>query len=183
VDLDVHLEAIAAGDADAFGRWVTAAEVPLRRSLASFARTVDTESVLQEGLLRAWQIAPRVRPDGAGNSLLRMAIRITRNYAVSEVRRQRRAEARSELAEPPVAPPVPPDPLLRETISACCDKLPAAPKKALAIRLAARGGASDRQLAARARQSIDAFLKAVSRARAMLAECLRRNGVDLEASG
>ena len=63
-DLDVHLSAIVSGDPEAFGRWVAGCELRLRRSLASFAGSVDVEAVLQETLLRVWQVAPRLEPDG-----------------------------------------------------------------------------------------------------------------------
>ena len=54
-DLDIHLTAIAAGDATAFAAWLAGAELPLRRRLRPFASSVDTEAVLQEALLRVWQ--------------------------------------------------------------------------------------------------------------------------------
>ena len=64
-----------AGDKDAFAAWLAGAERPVRISLRSFAVKVDTEAVLQEALLRVWQVAPRVRPDGRSNALLRFALR------------------------------------------------------------------------------------------------------------
>ena len=64
IDLDDQLAAIAAGDPDAFGRWVAGAEHELRASLASFAAAVDSEVIVQETLLRMWQVAPRVERDG-----------------------------------------------------------------------------------------------------------------------
>ena len=67
-DLAVHPAAHAAGDAQAFGRFLAGAEQRLRRALASFAARVDTEAVLQESLLRLWQIAPRFVADGRPNS-------------------------------------------------------------------------------------------------------------------
>ena len=69
-DTDVELLAIAAGDADAFARWLARTERPLRRSLARFATVSDTEAVLQEALLRVWQIAPRCPGDGRPHGLL-----------------------------------------------------------------------------------------------------------------
>src|SRR6185437_5928786 len=75
-DLDVHFPAIAAGDAGAFGRWLAGAEPCLRQSLRPFAARVDTEAVVQEALLRTWQVVPRHAPDGRPNSLLRLALRI-----------------------------------------------------------------------------------------------------------
>src|SRR5512138_1961612 len=91
MDLDVDLALICAGDVVAFGRWLAGAEPRVRDTLGSFARVIDVEAVLQEALLRVWQVAPRFVADGKPNGLLRLAIRIARNLAVSEVRRQRTA--------------------------------------------------------------------------------------------
>src|SRR5688500_5682625 len=88
-DLDRELPAIQRGDAGAFGRWMAAAEPELRRALRPLAASVDAEAVLQEALLRVWQVAPRLHPDGRGNSLLRLAVTVARNVAVSELRRLR----------------------------------------------------------------------------------------------
>ncbi len=88
-DTDRELAAIAAGDADAFARWLARAEPALRRSLRRFAVAVDTEAVLQEGLLRAWQVAPRCERDGRPHGLLRLSMRIVQNLAISEARRRR----------------------------------------------------------------------------------------------
>lgn len=91
-DLDVHLDAIGAGDAGAFGQWLARAEPSLRESLRSFARTVDTEAVVQETALTLWNLARagRVRPDGRGNSLLRLGVTVARRRAIDLDRRQRR---------------------------------------------------------------------------------------------
>src|SRR5687767_6537113 len=89
MDLDLELAAIASGDADAYARWLSHAERPLRESLRSFARYIDTEAILQEALLRVWQVAPSIKPDGRPNALLRMAVRISRNLCVSDLRRRR----------------------------------------------------------------------------------------------
>src|SRR5436190_11585751 len=91
IDLDVHLLEIAIGDVDAFARWLAGAEPTVRLSLRSFASVIDVEAVLQESLLRVWQVAGRFERDGKPNGLLRLAIRIARNLAVSEVRRTRAA--------------------------------------------------------------------------------------------
>lgn len=175
MDLDVHLSAIQAGDAEAFAAWLAGAEVPLRRSLRGFARVVDTEAVLQEALLRVWQVAPRFTPDGKPNALLRFAQRTVRNAAIDEVRRQRQAPP--ELAPEPIAP-VEPDPLLREAIRRCREQLPAKPAQALTARLGAHR--SDRELAAQLGLKVNTFLKNVGRARKLLVECLSRAGVTLE---
>jgi len=179
-DLDVHLPAIASGDADAFGRWLASAEAPLRRSLRSFAAVVDTEAVLQESLLRVWQVAPEVEVTGS-NSLLRLAHRITRNLALSEARKRRAQVA--EVEDTPLEP-APPDPLLRRLIASCREKLPKKPGLALHARLDACGGAPDASLAEGLGMSKNTFLQNFGRARKLLRACLERalakEGVALE---
>lgn len=179
-DLDGHLAAIAAGDQRAFGRWLGQAEPPLRASLRSFAASVDTESVVQETMLRVWQIAPQVKRDGRENSLLRLAVRIARNLAISEVRRlgTRPVELETidrELTEE--AADAPSDPLLRKLIEACRDKLPGKPAAALRARLLACGTHSDADLAAQVGMKKNTFLQNFTRARRLLEQCLESHGV------
>jgi RNA polymerase sigma factor (sigma-70 family) len=186
-DLDPLLPAIVAGDSAAFGQWMSAAEPPLRASLRSYAARVDTEAVIQEALLRVWQFAPRHAPDGLPNSLLRFAMRVARNLCIDELRRARvspmdddgieraiaqRAEGQSESA---------PDPFLREVIAGCRDKLPAKPAEVLSARLESAGGEPDLTIAERLGMQLNTFLQNVTRARRFLAECLKRQNVDLEA--
>jgi len=182
--LDDLLPAIGAGDATAFARWLAGAEGRLRDSLRSFAARVDTEAVLQEALIRVWQVAPRFVPDGRPDGLVRLAIRIARNVAVSELRRnrldpveiealERAADDRDELS------PGPADPMLRRTIEDCRRHLPARPAAALAARLQSGGSVPDERLAERLGMRTNTFLQNVTRARRLLAECLRRRGVDL----
>ena len=175
MDLDVHLPAIAAGDARAFAAWLAGAEAPLRRSLRRFARVVDTEAVLQEGLLRVWQVAPRIERDGKPNALLRMAHRIVGNAAIDETRRQRLPPP--ELAPEPIDP-TEPDPLLRRAIAECRDKLPPKPAQALTARLGAHR--SDAELAEGLGLKLNTFLQNVGRARKLLLECLALAGITLE---
>ena len=104
-DLDGELPAIVAGDTGAFSRWVAGAEPRLRASLLPFAATVDAEPVLQETLLRVWQVAPRHVCDGRPESLLRLAVRIARNLAIDEVRRPRAEPLHDD--DPPAADPGP----------------------------------------------------------------------------
>ncbi len=185
LDLDVHLPAIAAGDAQAFGAWLAAAEPSLRRGLRGFAAQVDVEAVLQEALLRTWQVAPRCAPDGRANALLRLAQRIGWNLAVSEARRAGRGLTVDPalLAEGIDAAqryePRLPDPLLREQVARCREKLPPRPAEALAARL--EGGGPDATLAARLGMQKNTFLQNFTRARKLLLECLRRAGIDLAA--
>lgn len=180
-DTDLELVAIAAGDADAFARWLATAEEPLRRSLRGFAAAVDTEAVLQEALLRAWQVAPRCTPDGRPHGLLRLCARIAHNLAVSAARRYRLAPVPASDAIPDVAlePAALPDEAVRSAVAACREKLPNQPARALAARLDDQGANSDHQLAATLGMRTNTFLQNITRARALLAECLRRAGIDL----
>jgi RNA polymerase sigma-70 factor (ECF subfamily) len=177
LDLDRHLPEIVAGDPSAFARWVAVAEPALRDGLRSFAASVDTEAVLQEALLRTWQVAPRLAPDGAPNALFRMAVRIARNLALSEVR-GRRPRA-GELPDVPVEP-AEPDPLLARLVRLCLEKLPSQPRAAFLARLGARGGRDDGALAGDLRMKLNTFLQNVTRARRLVLRCLAAKGVDLE---
>lgn len=183
VDSDRELAAIAAGDAEAFARWLACCELPLRRSLRRFAVAVDTEAVLQEALLRVWQVAPRCTPDGRRDGLLRLAMRITRNLAIDEARRLRTVSTSlpdgGEL-EPAVEPVGVPDAAVRAAFAACRDKLPAQPRAAIDARLRADGSRDDHALAAQLSMRTNTFLQNVTRARRLLAECLRRAGIDLD---
>lgn len=185
-DLDVHLLAIQARDAHAFGRWMAGAEPTVRVSLRSFATVVDVEAVLQEALLRVWQVAPRFVQDGRPNGLLRLAVRIGRNLAVSEVRRTRARPAEPEDLERALAEAAEieggdvPDPLLRARIEECREALPDKPRQALEARLESAGGVSDADLAAGLAMRLNTFLQNFTRARRFLAECLRRHGVTID---
>jgi len=176
VDFDVHLAAIVAGDADAFGRWMAGSERIVRESLRSFAAVVDVEAVLQESLLRVWQVAPRFERDGRPNGLLRFAIRIARNLAVSELRRTKTEPTEEvEISDEPRIP----DPLLREAIRECRDKLPPKPRQVLDRRLADAGAHDDYDLAEALGMRLNTFLQNFTRARQLLAECLKKKGVEL----
>lgn len=187
IDLDVHLSAISAGDAGAFGRWLAGAEPPLRASLRPFAARVDTEAVLQEAMLRTWQVAPRHAPDGKANSLLRLSMRIAKNLCIDEVRRARVTPADEEaleqasLAQIDPEPRSGPDPLLRRVIDECRKLLPGKPAEALAARLASGGAEPDETLAERLGMRLNTFLQNFTRARKLLAECLHKHHVDLDA--
>lgn len=182
-DLDgSYLAAIVAGDAQAFGHWMARAEPPLRLQLRSFATVVDVEAVLQESLLRVWQVAPRFRPDGRPNGLLRLAVRISRNLAIDETRRQRRLrevedQTRAHFApEPSTVEPAPADPLLRRLIALCREKLPPRPAAALTARLEAAGATADATLAEGLGMRKNTFLQNITRARTLLADCLTSQG-------
>jgi RNA polymerase sigma-70 factor (ECF subfamily) len=181
-DLDHFVSAIAAGDAMAFGQWVAGAELPLRASLHKFAAVVDVEAVLQETLLRTWQVAPRFRSDGKANGFLRLATSIARHLAIDLARRHRAewTAPREEVEMSAVAEAASPaDPFLRRALAECQERLPDQPRKALAQRLAAAGADSDVVLAERVKMRLNTFLQNVTRARRLLADCLRKRGVDL----
>ena len=182
MDLDTHLAAIATGDTDAFGRWVAGAEAPLRGALRSLSARVDTEAILQEALLRVWQVAPRVVSDGKPNALLRFALRVAKNRALSELRRARVTGVDDEKfarlveqeSEAIAAPP--PDPLLRRAFVACREELPEKPAAALSARLEA-SGEDDESLAANLGMRPNTFLQNFTRAKKMLADCLQKKGI------
>ncbi len=183
-DLDVHLTAIQRGDAEAFAAWLVAAEPSLRRGLRSFARQVDVEAILQEALLRTWQVAPRFVADGQPNGLVRLAQRIAWNLAISETRRLKTAsvDPATLAAGVDAAQRVEmrlPDPILREKIEKCHEKLPPKPKQALGARLAEGAALPDATLAERLGMEKNTFLQNITRARKLLLECLEKNGVDL----
>ena len=184
---DELLAAIGAGDTAVFARWLAGAEPRLRASLRSFAARVDVEAVLQETLLRVWQIAPRFVPDGRPDALLRVGIRIARNLAISELRRQRLEPVEMDALErlsnsndglgtglDPAG-----DPLLRRAIEECRRRLPRKPAQALQARLEGAGAEPDDRLADRLGMRPNTFLQNITRARRFLAECLRGHGVDL----
>jgi DNA-directed RNA polymerase specialized sigma24 family protein len=182
VDLDQELDGIVAGDPDAFGRWVAGAEAPLRATLRSMAAWVDCEAVVQEALLRVWQVAPRCRRDERPNALLRLAARIARNLAIDELRRVRKVDGVEveDVEAVVVAEPRMVDPLLRKAIEECRKALPGKPAAALTARVESAGGDADAVLAARVKMRLNTFLQNVGRARKLLAECLRRRGVGVE---
>lgn len=186
-DLDVHLPRIQEGDAQAFGAWLAQAEPSLRRGLRSFARQVDVEAVLQEALLRTWQVAPRFAPDGRPNGLLRLAQRIGWNLAVSETRRLRTVQVDPELLQAGVDralryEPHSPDPDLRAQVQRCREQLPPKPGQALTARLAGGGAVPDATVAEGLGMRKNTFLQNITRARKLLRDCLERAGVDLKAA-
>jgi RNA polymerase sigma-70 factor (ECF subfamily) len=184
LDLDCHVSAIAAGDAIAFEHWLAGAEQPLRALLRRFAAHVDIEAVLQEALLRTWQVAPRFQADGRENGLLRLAQRIAKNLAIDLARREQHAAGDTrELLEEVIAAPTPraPDPFLQRLIAECHAKLPPKPAAALAARIADGGAFADSHLARRLQMATNTFLQNVTRARKLLAECLTKQGVDWRA--
>jgi RNA polymerase sigma-70 factor (ECF subfamily) len=182
--IDRAFDAVCGGDQAAFAAWLRLVELPLRDRLRSFAQAVDVEAVLQEGLLRMWQLAPRVRLEGHQASL-RYAARLTRNLALMEARRLGRmdrvdSERLAALPELRVDPPPPPDPGLRRLIERCLDTLPRRPGEALRARIREGAWSPDRELAAALRMKLNTFLQNIVRARRLMADCLERHGVARE---
>jgi RNA polymerase sigma factor (sigma-70 family) len=179
-DLDFFVGAIVGGDTQAFGLWLSRAEPTVRVTLRSFAASIDVEAVLQESLLRVWQVAGRFEPDGRPNGLLRLAIRIARNLAISETRRTRATPVEAEHLENIVETEAhEPDPMLRKAIADCREALPVKPKQALDARLGSDGGRDDVELAESLNMKLNTFLQNFTRARQMLADCLKKKGVDV----
>ena len=186
MDLDVHLAAIAAGDADAFARWVAGAEPRLRRSLRPLAAQVDVEAVLQEALLRIWNAAATHVPDGQPDSLLRLAFVAAKNLARDALRASHAAH-RSSLeplslleALPDEQAELPGDPFLREAILLCRETLRGPPALAFAARLDDAGRSPDEALALKLGMRLNTFLQNFGRARKALLACLAKRGVELE---
>ncbi|MDB5218819.1 MAG: hypothetical protein JWO86_6746 [Myxococcaceae bacterium] len=187
MDLDAHLPAILLRDTRAFGQWMAGAEGTMRDSLRSFASVLDVESVLQEALLRVWQVAPRFVADGRPNGLLRLGLRIARNLAVSELRRTKSRPVPEEDLELALAQAEQveggdrtPDPLLREVLAKCHERLPEKPRQVMTVRLSPAGGRSDDELASLVGMRLNTFLQNFTRARRMLAECLKKHGIHIE---
>lgn len=176
---EILFRVIVAGDPVAFGRWIAGAERPLRESLRSFAARVDVEAVVQETLLRTWQIAPRVEWDGKPNPLLRVALRIARNLAIDEVRRARTIAVGDEELDVLAFVTHDVDPFLRKTILDCREKLPQQPARALDARIQSSGAEPDATLASRIGMKLNTFLQNFTRARKLLADCLRSRGVEI----
>lgn len=180
-DTDRDLEGIAAGDHNAFARWVAAAEPRIRLSLYRFCRFVDTEVVVQETLLRMWQLAPRFTPDGKSDAMLRYAIRTAHNLAVTEARRNRTRNP-IDLHEPPESGTAVPPPLseskLREAVERCLKELPGRPSSAIRARLR-DPHVRDDALAEGLGMTVNTFFQNIRRARLALLECLQRHGFAL----
>jgi len=179
-DLDICERAIADRDESAFAIWVAAVEHRLRVGLAGFARTVDTESVIQETLLRVWQVAPRFKPDGKPEGLLRLAHRIARNLAITEIRRRHpRGGLPPDLEDDTeTAPSFEDDDALREGINHCFKRLPEAPRMALEARLRS-AAVRDESLADSLVMKPNTFFQNIRRARLALLKCLKSRGISL----
>lgn len=184
-EVDRTYRGVQAEDADAFAAWLALVEMPLRRSLRPFARSVDAEVIMQEGLLRMWVLAPKLDLHGR-NASLRFALRLFRNMAISETRRlrnrlpvdPREVEDHEEMR---VEPEPPPDPHLRQIIWGCIEKLPRRAREVLLLRITTPGSdLSDRERAAGLGIKVNTFVQQVVRARRLVSDCLKDNGVPVE---
>jgi DNA-directed RNA polymerase specialized sigma24 family protein len=172
-------------DRAAFTDWVRAVEGPLRRSLGRFARAVDTEAILQEGLLRMWTLAPDLELQGEHASL-RYAYTLVANLAKHEARRiaifvpldEPTADG-APHPEPAIDPEPPSDPALSRAILDCIEKLPRQPRRALGARLENDEVRPDRDLAEEAGMKLNTFHQNIVHARRHLAQCLEGRGVRL----
>lgn len=177
-DLDLLVPAIVAGDAQVFGQFMAATEMPLRRSLKAFAVRVDIEAVVQEAFLRLWQVAPRFASDGRPNGFVRLLCRVARNLALDDLKRRREEPSDAENVEALFeAEPV--DPMLRNLIAHCFEELPPKPRLAIVSRIDSHGSEQDSHLAERCAMTLNTFLQNVTRARKLLASCLEAKGVQV----
>src|SRR5262249_34077866 len=71
------------------------------------------------------------------------------------------------------------DPMLRRAIEECRRLLPRKPAAAIEARIDSGGGEPDAVLAERVRMRRNTCLQNITRARRLLADCLRRRGIDL----
>ncbi len=88
-------------------------------------------------------------------------------------------QAASAFAEPSLQGE--PDPFLRRVIEECRKLLPVKPGEALSARLVGGGVEPDETLAERLGMRLNTFLQNFGRARKLLAECLAKRKVDLDA--
>ena len=176
--VDLAYARAQAGDPRGFEAWVRLVEPPLRASLSGFARSVDVEAVVQEGLLRMWVLAPRLTLVGR-DAPLRYALTLVRNLVRREAQRLSRFDHPEASPEPVTPDPHPPDPALRRAILACLQELPRRPQQALAARIEGDRAEADRDLAACLGMRLNTFLQNVVRARRLLAQCLESRGISL----
>lgn len=167
------------GDREGFADWVRRVEIPLRKSLRSFARSVDVEAIVQEGLLRMWVLAKGLTLAGESASL-RYALRLVRNLAIDEARRMGTLALDDPPPEPAVQPAPVPDAGLRRVILRCLGRLPTMPGRAIRARLLNHDCAPDRDIARRAGMQLNTFLQNIVRARRHLRKCLESHRVRLQ---
>ena len=181
-EIDELWDQVRLGDERAFGDWMGRVERPIHRMLRPFAPAVDTESVVQETLVRMWHLSqhPKRKLEG-DNASLRFAFGMARNLARNLARKYRREHllptSDSTDDESPVVEDVRPDPFLRWIIEKCLAALVGPLRRALGVRLE-DGHRPAPELARSVRMTVNTFHQNVARARKSVAECLRKHGVD-----
>jgi len=183
-DIEVaELEAIARRDREAFSRWFARCEIPLKRSLRSFAQTADVEAIVQETAIKLWQDPSKIRPDGGSGFLLRWARVVARNAARNAAKRPaNRLDHHASM--PPddeiVAHVLPmSDLFLRTRIQQCLERLPIRQQRGFRARLDNGGSRKDRELAESIDMSFDVFRQTITRGRKALIKCLRSFNIDV----
>ena len=172
-EIDDIWERVRRGDHGAFADWVRFCEPGLRKRLRGFAPRVDVESVVQEGLLRMWVLAPTRTLTGE-NASFRFALRLVRNLALSWLPREDRDDDGPVVEVPP---PSPPDEGLKQAIRICLAKLPPKPREASLGRLRV---ISDRDRARLLGMTINALHQNSVRARKLFWKCLEGAGFSRE---
>jgi DNA-directed RNA polymerase specialized sigma24 family protein len=177
-----ELGAIAGRDAAAFTRWFARCEIPLKRSLQSFAELVDVESVAQDAAFKVWQHASAITPDGRPGFLLRWSRTVALNDARSKIRRADHRPDHWELltgeeVNKGISPP--PDSFFLERVKRCLERLQAHQQRAFLARLADGGARPDRELATSIDMGFDAFRQNLTRGRKALVQCLASFKIDV----
>jgi RNA polymerase sigma-70 factor (ECF subfamily) len=199
-------QAIVARDQHAFNEWHKRYEIRLRRSLRSFADVVDPEAALQEALLRMWQTAPVVKPDGhraiepdGPDFLYRWTVTVAHRNALNRLKRSAREDlvgrvelvadvrprddnavggrTRKRIGEQDTYKERTADPMLRERIGRCANQLTGKLRNALRARIRDEGQRNDSELAAELGTTHDAFRKQIGRFRDAVEQCLLRHGI------
>lgn len=181
--IDDLFSEVCRADPRAFEAWLAEVEIPLRRSLAPWARAVDVESVVQESLIRVWVYALDRGGELEGeNASLRWAIGVARNVARNEARRFGREDFMppDDLPDSSTEPEPLPDPALMRIIRACLGRLTGRPAQALLARLEGGFAVHDSALARTLGMRLNTFRQNIVRARKQVAACLSENGAPLE---
>jgi DNA-directed RNA polymerase specialized sigma24 family protein len=179
-ELDLLWSRACTSDSRAFGDWAARVEGSVRRRLASYARLVDTEAVMQEALLRMWARATdHEAPALTGeNASLRFAIVLAWNLARNLARREAKHVSLppEEFPEGEIEPDPLPDPYLRRAIEECLQRLAPNPKRALLARIAS-AVVPDATVATELAMTLNTFFQNITRARKQLADCLAARGI------
>jgi DNA-directed RNA polymerase specialized sigma24 family protein len=176
-EIDEAFADARSGNRDAFTRWMRMAEIPIRHTLARYARHVDVEAAMQETLLRMWLLVNDPGRVLTGeNASVRFGCRVAANVAKEELRRLRLAPLEVEPQDP--SDPPQSDPFVRRAIRECRDKLPRKLHIAIGVQVS-DGYRGSREAAAIARMKVNTFLQNLVRARRLLRTCLEHRGVRL----